>query len=161
MKRNRETFSVHQSREIEVCIIHPNANANKIFCLTIPMFSRSSRPKFCTIGKWFFFEDEVDRARRYSAINHYWQEAESVYLAAVYLPTLTKLLKSTEARFLYCLQCTEKCIKTRSWQRLPTAHWTKGEKLAQTENPTRVVRKKSPLLFGNAMPCQSVVIQYK
>lgn len=38
-------------REIEVCIIHPNANVDKIFCLPIPTLSRCSRPEFCSIGK--------------------------------------------------------------------------------------------------------------
>ena len=80
MDQLTECISVHQPHEIEECIIQRNANTNKIFYLYIHMLSRSSRPKFCSIGKWFFFGDKVDGARMYSTINHYWQEAERVFI---------------------------------------------------------------------------------
>lgn len=67
--------------KIEIYIIHPNANTNEIFCITVPKFSRSSRPKLYSITKWFLFsEDEVDRARMHSAINHDWQQTGRVFI---------------------------------------------------------------------------------
>jgi len=78
----------HQPLETYEGLIHPNANVNKIFCLSTHMLSQSSRTQVLSKRKRIF-------PRICLTINHCWKDAESVSLAVTQVATLTKLLSST------------------------------------------------------------------
>lgn len=80
---------------------------------------------------------------------------QSVYLAAVNPTTLTKRLNITEARLPCFLWWTEQCIKTRTWQRLPTARWTKG----QNWHRPRIQMEWQEKYPSNALPVSCDLIQ--